>query len=329
MDHHPFDFLNTQETGVTIEQAAAQLGLGRSTIYKYIKENKLSVVSAAHSTRILISEQSLESLKQTHTLSDAISLFKLSQELHISRERILAIAESENIELVKGSYGNREQYIISPAVKRQLEAALQKQQACPRSLFYNRTYGIVLHQLFYSRNSTSYYRISNENGLWGIHTPAGLIPYEQAVEKYELEAVYPILGKYRKKEKYCELQIALTDPSFYKVMDTLYIASAIQNLDFRLSPSGMLHVQIREGRYPVKNTKFHPYLIDLRSFITNGQLEYAENHIFIFISSKVELRVAIDPAVMAVAVEQAKQLNLTNDEYIQLLIERDVKTSES
>lgn len=329
MEKHPFDFLDTQETGVTIEEAAKRLNLGRSTIYKYIKENKLEVISKGHSGRILISENSLASIEgEYQSIDESISLFKLSQELNISRERILAIAAAENIELVKGHYGSREQYIISPGVKEQLIEALQRQPVYPKSMFYNRAHGIALHQLFYSRNSSTTYRISFENGLWGIRTPAGLIPYEEALLKYQLEPAYHIQGKYRRKAKNCEVQIALTDPSFYKVIDTLYIACSVQNLEFRIVNKDIISIQVREGRYPVKNSKLIEYMTDLKPYLVAGTLHYIDNLVLSFISEDVELRLSVSPNVMANITERAKELNKTNDEYIQMLIERDVSNLE-
>ena len=311
---HPFDFIKNQVPSLTIQEAAHRLGLGESTIYKYIKNNELKTVPTPEG-RVRITEESVKALEKKGTAgADGISLLKLAKELNITRDRLLNTIDEAGITISKVKHGNREQYSITAQQRQQIIEAFQKQRSYPKSSFYYRKFHICLHQAFISQLTNEIYRVTVENGIWGFRTPAGLIPYEEAIHMYKLEPLYMVHGKYRKKNKVVEFRINLTNPLFLSVLDTLYIYCQIENLSFQYKGNELV-ITVREGRYTVINSEYISLCVDITPYLTKGKISISEQTI-ILISEDIEITITLSKDEHQELEQLASAVNLTLHEYI-------------
>ncbi len=272
---HPFQFIDKQEPSISITQAAQELGLARSTIYSYIKDGLLESIDSFDG-RKNVTVASVEKLKNTGiNQSTGTSLGQLAKELNITRSRLRKTIEQAGLIIPKVKHGNREKFSITEEIKEQILESLMLQKEFPKTAFFHRRYNICLHQLFYSDLQEIDYRIIYEDGIWGINTPAGICDFEIAKERYQLKPIYNIHSKLRSTTLQVTFQITLTDPKFFKFMDTVYILCGIENLSFQYD-EGNLIVKARAGRYKLLKEELATRCIDLQSFVIDGEVQHFE-----------------------------------------------------
>lgn len=308
---HPFSNKGYEEERYSVRDVALKVGVAVSTIYRYIQSSSIPFHQDIEG-HYYFNKEEIEVIRKElviHTTGSSLS--QLASELNIPRQRLLKELNEANIHVPKVTIGKREQYIISDELSLKIKEHVNSKLALQRSQFYSRKHNICLHQAFKSRVSDTMYRIVLEGGIWGVRTPMGIMPFEQAKRELQLLPLYDIKAKNKRTTRYTKLSINLSDPHFFTLIDNLYATCGISNLKFHYEDDYLL-VDVREGRYLTwqDNT---PGLIS--SYCVEGSVLYVQDHI-LFKSEEIVVKLNLQPEEYEKLLQQAQSVQMTLEEYI-------------
>lgn len=326
---HPLDKLyneNKKIQTLSVKDAASRLNLSEPTIYNYIRDGILESVSSLSSNKISITEESVQKFENRNNLSkpieeSAISLNAFSRKMNITKVRLLQIIKSNEIELPKGLYGRREQYVITKEIQDVIHEILKNSDHFPKTQFFNSRLNIALYQAFTSNINHSQYRIEREGETWGIRGPMGLINFEIAQEQFKLVPNYSLRQRIRTSNTTVTFRIPLQHELFYSVIDTIYLTFGMDNLQFKYEDSDLL-IYTKAADYKIQSST--DKIQELQEFIVGGFIEF-DNFKIKLISYDLTITV---PFQLASQFEQrAKQENMSVKQFINKVLRDYLDTS--
>ena len=308
---------------ITVKDTAARLNLSEPTIYKYVVEGILESQSLPNKSQLRITEESIINFEQRYqkegvTVDKGISLTAFARIMNITKARLLSIIKANNIELPKGKYGCREQYVITKEIQELIYSILDQSNHFPKTQFYNSRLNIGLYQSFTSKVNHNLYRIEREGDIWGIRGPMGLISFEVAEEQYKLIPNYSLRQRTRTNNSTIMIRLPLNNESFYSVIDTIYATFGMDNLQFKFEKEEFLLIYVKAASYKLQTAPEN--LKMLEHFLIGGELEIEESFIKL-ISYDNTFSITIPYHLTDKLEEIANRENLTKKQLVNKVIE--------
>lgn len=322
---HPFDHLFTKhqaenENTVTVKEAAETLHLSESTIYNYVKDGILKATESPFADKIRITMESIQQFQQKNNEEiegPGISLNSLAKRMNITKARLQKIIEAHNIHIPKTMHGKREQYQISDEIQEQIYKILLESNHFPKTPFFNSRKNIALYQAFTSKINQNVYRIERVDDTWGIRTPSGILPFENAKARYELVPNYSLRQRVRNSISTVTIRLPLDNEYFYTLIDTIYATFGMDNIQFKYFKDQELWIFVKASTYKLQTPKEQVLLMN--NFLDDGIITI-DNHNITLSSFDITVTVTLSKDLIPKFNTLTKQSNLTYKQYIEKLI---------
>ncbi|OAH56837.1 hypothetical protein AWH48_19620 [Domibacillus aminovorans] len=223
----------------TTKEVAALLNKSVPTIYKYVREGKLTPLPdhkwRMQSTRLFPKDQ-VEELKEKQEKKLGLTTSEAADYLGITRSTLFRFIKEEKIPSVKGTLRGREvSYINEEDLQRYAKENFDylEQERIKKRTFYDKKQNIAFYQRFSSSKIEEARLIWDEKGEWQflLLPSRKVVSYNEGIYKYDLCPFYSLTyGKNLTSPGFAKVTLPLNHPLTMQFIDLVYQQCDLSNV---------------------------------------------------------------------------------------------------
>ncbi|OMP65621.1 helix-turn-helix domain-containing protein [Domibacillus epiphyticus] len=231
--------MTDQNNFYTTKETAAILGKTVPTIYKYIREGKLTPLPdhkwRMQATRLFPKEQ-VEELKEKQEKKLGFTTTEAADFLGITRSTLLRFVKEEKIPSMKGTLRGREVSYIAEVDLQQFATENKtylEQKRIQKRDYYDKKLNIAYYQRYSSESIEDARLVWDENGEWSflLYPSRQLVSYNEGIYKHDLHPAYQVTyGKNMTTPGFAKITLPYDHPFTMQFMDILYQQCDLSNI---------------------------------------------------------------------------------------------------
>lgn len=313
-----------EDSYYTRQEVADMLGISKTTVYHYAKQNKIRKIPNPHriwrDARYYTEEVDLLAQQRKQQQIKGYTTSELSKQLGIPQHKIRLLIQENKLLVHEVPYGDeRIRYSIPEETAQWIKQEIARTAPArgTRSEFYDSHLNIALYQKFTTADGKTETRlVRNEEGEWGFYsTSRSWIPYKKAIDELHYKPLYDLHRPLAKLNGYTDLILPKDNELSYVFLDYMYIRKGIENIRLR-EHEEHLALSIKAG--PMQITDELPYVLTeevIKSFLSGGAGEiifHDEEWIFLsgYRKTTVELPVKMIERLQKIA--ETEQLSVSD-----------------
>lgn len=259
----------------TRTEVANLLGVSKSTVYNYAKQNKIIKIDDPH--RLMrearYQKEEVDELAKKRKRNEPTGLrpSELANELDVPTQRIYTLIHETELPVDQLPVGDeRWIYSIPPETAQWIRQRVQKTAPTrgTRAEFYDATFDIALYQRFKAIEGEELRVVRNDDQEWGFYLPSGTwIPYADGIDIFKYKPIYSIHQRNMSVRGYTDFTLPKEEEA-YLFLDFVYQVWGIENIRIREQDT-QLDLSIKSGEVtvpadiylPVSNDTVEEYLI--------------------------------------------------------------------
>ncbi|MFL0364589.1 MULTISPECIES: helix-turn-helix domain-containing protein [Pseudobacillus] len=314
-----------QPKGYTIEEAATILNKSKSTIYKYIKEGKLTLLTYWEKRGMrLLSKKDVENLaKEQKDEKLGWTTAETAQFLGLSRSTIQHFIHEGQLPAIKGKMQGKDAYYIKEEDVRifgKKHERYIRREYIKRRPFYDREHNIALYQRFSSPSINEARLIWDKKKKWQfmILPTREILSFHEGIYRHLLTPDYALTyGEQIGHPGLATATLPLDHPLTFQWIDIIYQQSDLANIYFEFDAVSPTMLTIK-----LKNTVFENVSLQLSSFlkerIEEGRIEVTGKQVLI--ESGMDLMTIQLPSKLKEKIRQKAEKEKTNMQKVVLNI---------
>jgi len=264
----------------TRQEVAELLGISKSTVYHYAKQDKIKKIPDPHrlhrETRYEKKEvdELIEERKQYQPTGSRPS--ELAKRLKVPIKKIYDLIKEHELEVDILPAGDEKTIISIPeSTVKWIEEKINRIRPArgTRLEFYDSGADIALYQLFKTPSGQDVRLIRNDDNEWGFSLVYNSwIPFAEGIKDYKLTAAYPLHHETLKPEGYADFELPKNQLQSFDFLDYIYQTWGIENIRMREYET-YLALSIKSGE--IEETVPLPSSLteeQIRSFLVKGNI---------------------------------------------------------
>lgn len=241
----------------TRQEVADLLGVSKSTVYHYAKQNKIIKIEDPH--RLMrearYHKEEVDALVEERKQNEPTGLrpSELAQELNVPTQRIYTLIRETDLPVDRLPVGDERMIYSIPAetatwIRQEVKRTAPTRGT--RAEFYDATYDIVLYQRFQAKEGQELRVVRNLNMEWGFYLPSGTwIPYADGKDIFQYKPVYSIHQPNQSIRGYTDFSFPKEEEKTFLFLDFVYQVWGIENIRIR-EHDAHIELSIKSGEMP-------------------------------------------------------------------------------